>query len=254
MKRPSGATLFVIFLCSALGAAALVGSAWLLSRFMLRVQRTSEHTVTVKGVAEKQIDSDLGCFRCTVSCKAENLKDGYRELERLGKVLDQKLAELGFSAAEQDECTIDYSEISKTVRTKENNREISKQIFSHYLFQRSCRIRSTKVAAIASASLKLYELTAAGINISIGAPEYFISSPEQYKLQLVDAAACSAHKRADQIARTSGAELGKLLTARQGVIQITRPADNTSSDGGTYDTRSIPKIMRMVVTLTFALK
>jgi len=254
MKRPSGTSLFVFFLCSALGASALVGSSWLLSRFLLKVQRTTEHTVTVKGVAEKQITSDLGCFSCAVSCKAENLKDGYKEIEHLTALLNQKLAELGFSAADQDDCSLDYSEIYKTVRTQENNREVRKEVFSHYLFSRSCRIRSTKVEAISAAALKLYELTASGVKITIGTPEYFISSPEQYKLELVDAATRSAYERAGQVAKTSGAKLGKVLTARQGVIQITRPADNSSSDGGIYDTRSIPKIMRMVVTLTYSLE
>ena len=45
-----------------------------------------------------------------------------------------------------------------------------------------------------------------------------------------------------------------LLHSGQLGIQITRPASNDTSDYGTYDTSSINKVMRLVVTLDFALE
>ena len=101
---------------------------------------------------------------------------------------------------------------------------------------------------------KLYELTKDGIAISVTPVEYFISNPEQYKLELVDQASAAAAERARTAARQSGSRLGPLMTARQGVIQITSPASNETSDYGVYNTSSINKVMRLVMTLEFALK
>ena len=105
-----------------------------------------------------------------------------------------------------------------------------------------------------TASIKLYDLISQNINIEISSVSYFISDPEQYKLELVDAATKSAYQRARTVADTCGSELGPLLVGRQGVIQITRPASNDTSDYGTYDTSSINKVMRLVMTLEFSLK
>lgn len=244
----------ILLLCTIIASAAVAASAWTISRFMLRVEKNTEKTVTVKGVAEKEIESDVGAMTCQLSVKAQKIADGYAELNRVGGVFKQKLAELGFDSGEEEDVSISYESVSKTVKSKENGKEISREEFSHYVFRRSCRIRSKKVRNLAEASVKLYELTAQGVDLSVGTPEFFISDPEKYKLELADAAALSAYQRGQRVADSCHAKIGKLLTARQGVIQITRPADNQSSDYGVYDTTSIPKIMRMVVTVTFALK
>ena len=102
--------------------------------------------------------------------------------------------------------------------------------------------------------LKIYELTARKQDVSVTDPQYYISNPEQYKLALVNEASASAAERARTAARQSGSELGPLMTARQGVIQITRPASNDTSDYGMYDTSSVQKVIRLVMTMEFALK
>ena len=85
-------------------------------------------------------------------------------------------------------------------------------------------------------------------------PRYFISNPEQYKLELVNAASASAAQRARTAAHHSGSELGPLMEARQGVIQITAPASTDTSDDGIYNTNSVQKVIRLVMTMKFALK
>ncbi|MCQ2378467.1 MAG: SIMPL domain-containing protein [Victivallaceae bacterium] len=254
MPSSSRVSVPVLLLCTIIASVAIAVSAWTISRFMLRVEKNTEKTVTVKGVAEKEIQSDIGALSCSFAVKAQQIADGYAELNRVNALFQKKLAELGFEPGEESDVSISYERVTKTVKTQENGKEVAREEFSHYEFQRSCRILSGKVQQLAEASVKLYELTAQGIVISVGTPQFFISDPEKYKLELVDAASVSAYQRGESVAASCHAKIGKLLTARQGVIQITRPADNQSSDYGVYDTSSIPKIMRMVVTVTFALK
>ena len=215
MKRPANSFLFTLTLCTLIAAAGVVGAAWSLNRFMLKVQRTTENAVTVKGVATKEVRSDIGVLICSINCKAKTIADGYKTINAMSAKLDAKFTELGFTAAEIEDRSIDYTQYNKTIRTRENGRETTREEFSHFTFTYRCRIRSVKVEQIEVASLKLYALAADGWEISVGTPEYFIANPELFKLELVDAASRSAFQRAGKVAESSGARLGKLLTARQ---------------------------------------
>jgi len=253
-NRPRINSPLGIVLAALLVAAGIASGSWFLSRFLLKVQRTTEKTITVKGVAEKAVVSDIGALAFTVRCKAPSTAEGYKELNRLDKIVRETLTRFGFTEKELTDSSIFFERVEKQVRIKENGREITKPEFSHYLFCRTYRIRSARVYGIADAALKLYDLAEKDIDVSVESPEYFISSPEQYKLELADAASRAGYQRASAIAATCNATLGVLLSAKQGVIQITRPASGNSSDGGYYDVGSIDKIIRMVVTQTFSLK
>ena len=115
-------------------------------------------------------------------------------------------------------------------------------------------MRTKDVQVVEKNVLKIYELAAQRLDVFVGKPEYYISNPEQYKLELVDQASASAAERARIAAAQSGSAIGSLITARQGVIQITRQASNDTSDYGVYDTTSVNKIIRLVMTMEFALK
>ena len=251
-RRPSAAAILILVFCTFALTAGIVGSAWMLSRFMLKVQKTTEKNIRVKGVAERMVRSDLGSFRCSVWVKAKTIPEGYTELNKVAETLRKKLLDFGFDASEfSDE--IDYNAQYRTEKTVENGKTVSREYFDHYRFTYTVGVRTAKVDLIAQNHLKLYELTKDKININVNSPEYYISQPEQYKLALVDEASASATQRARTVADKCGSTLGPLLTARQGVIQITRPASNDTSDYGVYDTSSIDKVMRLVVTLEFSL-
>ncbi|MCI5779878.1 MAG: SIMPL domain-containing protein [Lentisphaeria bacterium] len=247
----------LLVLCSVLVlTGGVVASAALLSRFAVKIHQSSAtvSSIRVKGIAEKEIVSDIGAFSCTITCNAADIASGYAEINRLQTLLTAKFRELGIKADWVENETMSFFPVTKTVRTRENNREVSRTEFSHYQFSRNCRVRSSEVRVLENASVGLYSLAAGGVNISVSNVEYFISDLEQYKLGLVDAASASAYQRANVVARKCGSRLGKLLTARQGVIQITKPASDDTRDGGVYDTSTINKVMRLVVTMDFALE
>lgn len=242
--------------CVLLLTGGVVASAALLSRFALNIKSSDERekTITVKGVGERNIVADIGAFECEISCNAKDIQSGYTEIKRIDKILQLKLRELKIKPEWVENESMVYDSIYKTIRTKENSRESTQEVFSHYRFVKSFRVRSSEVQLLERAALQLYALSANGINVKVSSVEYYISNPEQYKLELIDLATRSAYQRANTVASTCEAKLGKLITARQGVIQITRPASNDTSDYGMYDTRTINKVMRLVVTLVFTLE
>lgn len=254
-KSPRRPLIVLLSLCGTLAVTiGIVASAWLLSRFMLRIQHSTEKHISVKGVAERTVRSDLGSFVCSVSVRADTVEEGYAALNSAADALRAKLDEIGFRTDEREDENINYRKLFRTERIQENGKLTTRDVFDGYSFTYSLRIRTTRVDVIAENHLKLFALAKGKIAVEVSTPEYFISSPEQYKLALVDEASASASRRAGVVAEKCGSTLGELLTARQGVIQITRPASNDTSDYGVYDTSSIEKVMRLVVTLDFALR
>lgn len=241
------ATIFAITI-------GMIASAFLLSRFMLKIQHSSEKSIKVKGVAEKLITSDLAAFTCSVSIKAQNKAEGYSTLDRSAKLLESKLDSLGFTENMREDKSITCVEMFRTVKTIEKNRETSTQIFDHFQLTYSLRVRTGDARLVEKNLLKIYELSGRKMDISVSAPEYYISNPEQYKLELVDQASSAAAERARTAASRSGSKLGALMSARQGVIQITAPASTDTSDYGVYNTSSLQKVIRLVMTMEFELK
>ena len=229
-------------------------SAYMLSRFMLNVQRTTEKSITVKGVAEKEITSDLASFGCSISVTSPDKAEAYNKLTNATNILNKKLDLLGFTEDMRFDKNITCSKQYYNSKTTVNGRTTEKEVFAHCLVTYSLTIRTKNVELVDKNILKLHTLAQNSVDISVGTPEYFISNPEQYKLELVNQASASAAERAKVAAGQSGSRVGTLLTARQGVIQITAPASSDTSDYGTYNTSSYKKVIRMVMTMTFSLK
>ena len=229
-------------------------SAFLLSRFMLKIQHATERSIKVKGVAEKLITSDLAAFTCSVSIKAPTQAEGYATLEKAAKLLSHKLDQLGFTENMREDKDISCNTMTRTVKTIIKGKETINTYFDHYRLTYSLRVRTGNVHLVAKNIFKIYDLAAKKLEVTVSTPQYYISNPEQYKLELVDQATASAAERARTAAGKSGSKLGALMTARQGVIQITSPASNDTSDYGVYNTSSLQKVMRLVMTLEFELE
>lgn len=253
MNKPLAVTAAAIAIIAI--TAGIIISSFMLSRFMLKIQHSTEKSITVKGVAEKLITSDLAAFKCSVSVRGNTRAEGHTVLENARKVLCFKLDSLGFTAAMREDESISCDARYRTVKTKDRSgKEITNTYFDHYELTYSVRVRTNNVQLVSKNVLRIHELAVRKYNVSVDTPQYFISSPEQYKLELVNAASASAARRAGTAAGNSGSTLGPLMEARQGVIQITAPASNETSDYGVYDTRSLQKVIRLVMTMKFALK
>ena len=252
MNKPVAVTSAAIALIAI--TAGIVISSFMLSRFMLKIQHSTEKSITVKGVAEKTITSDLAAFRCFLTVKGLTREEGYANLEKAKKILFAKLDSLGFASSMREDAEIDCNAHYRTVKTQDKfGKEVSNSYFDHYELTYSVRIRTSDVALVSANVLKIHELALQKLNVSVESPKYFINNPEQYKLELVNSASASAAQRARTAASHSGSSLGPLMEARQGVIQITAPASSETSDYGVYDTKSVQKVIRLVMTMKFAL-
>ena len=149
----------------------------------------------------------------------------------------------------ESDCT--YSAVStETVFKKDENGRTSNEVFG-YVLNQSVEIKSKDVRLVETVSKSITELIKEGIEIQSHRPEFIFTGLEQLKLELLGNATKNAYDRAKALAENSRGKVGALNSASQGVFQIT-PVDSTDvSDGGEYDTTTIEKKVKAVVTLEY---
>jgi len=95
------------------------------------------------------------------------------------------------------------------------------------------------------------ELINSGIQFTSNAPSYYYTKLADLKIEMLSAATRDAKLRASKIAENAGSEIGRLRSARMGVLQITAKNSADYTWGGALDTTSKEKTITAVVYLDF---
>ena len=243
LSHISGSRLAMFLLGTTL-ALGFTYSAHLLSSAIVRLKH--ENSIKVKGTAEKIVTSDSASWQTSFSVQAANLKDAYLELEANRDIVKKYLTD---AQVPDTECT--YWAISMHTQNKRDKDGNVTNEIEHYVLSQTIEVKSKDVQRIDNLSKNITELIKSGIEIRSFAPAYVFSGIEQIKLELLGAATKNAYERATTLAENSHGQVGGLNSASQGVFQIT-PVDSTAvTDSGEYDTSTIEKKVKAVVTLEF---
>jgi len=239
----SGSRL-AMFLLGATLALGFTFSAHLMSSAIVSFKH--QNTIKVKGIADQQITSDSASWTASWTVRSTTLKEGYVELEKHRDVVKKFLNE---SQVPESECV--YSAVStQTIFKQDEQGHQTNDVFG-YVLNQTVEIKSKNVRLVETVSKSVTELIKEGIEIQSFRPEFLFSGLEQLKLELLGNATKNAYERAKTLAENSHGKVGALNSASQGVFQIT-PVDSTDvSDGGEYDTTTIDKRVKAVVTLEF---
>lgn len=227
-------------------ALGMIFSSMVLSKFFVRIKH--EQAIKVKGYSERDVTSDIGKFSCNVSARGFNLNEAYRKLHENKNAVLEYLKQKGFTEPEEAVGTIDISKVNK----RDNKGNLMNQI-EFYDVSQSIWVASNKVALIKEAATGVTELIQKGIEVSSSSPEFYVSDLKETKIQLLADATKDAHRRAVTLAQNSGGRVGDLISADQGVFQITRKNSTDTSSWGVYDTTTIDKTAKIVVTLEYAI-
>ncbi len=210
-------------------------------------------TLTVKGLGEVNFTSDLIVWSGSFSRQSFDIKDAYSMLESDRKKIIKYFAFKGIPEKE-----IIFSSVTPQKLYKDTYNEYGKyagQQFDGYLLTQNVKITSKKVDLVEKVSREVSELINDGVNFYSDAPQYYYTKLAGLKLDLIKKATDDARKRAEQIAENSGASLGKLISAKMGVFQITGQYSNEDySWGGTFNTSSKNKTASITVTLVYNVK
>jgi hypothetical protein len=230
---------------------SLVTSAVVVARaYSGRIEQAArqERTIVVTGSTRHRIRSDRAVWSIEVSGRGPALTDAFAVLDGGVRRVHAFLKEMGFGDGEIGIAAID-THVHYVRDAKGNNtREIAE-----YTLQRRFVVTTHDVERVNQAAGRVTQLIEEGVHVISCPPEYYFTELAQLKIDLMAAASADAHSRAEKIAASTGARLGELRDARMGVLQITQPYSTKVASYGIYDTSTIDKDVRAVVSATFGI-
>lgn len=223
----------------------LLGSSVYISKTFERVKSTDYH-IEVKGYAERKITSDTALWSGTLLIRGKDLATAYQKLES-----DKKLV-LAFLQTEG--LDVELTPVSKETLYAQTTQGMNTNVVEGFVLRQNFAITSHDVQKISALAIKIDQLNQHGLEFESMEPRFFYSRQklDQLKVELLGEATINAKERADQFAKVSAAKVGHLMSARQGIFQVTPENSTDLSDMGTYDTSTIDKVVKIVVTLAYA--
>jgi hypothetical protein len=234
----------------ALGLALAIGlvlAAWIVASSLERIKLAGDK-ITVKGSAEEKVVSDAGTWRAIVSARAPELQGAYDRLE----ADTARVVKLVQAIAPQEAGRLNVGPAStQTIFEIGPGGQQTGRIVAYEL-NRSFEFASQDVALVAKLAAQASTLIRDGVAINSMPPQYFYTDLGSVKVRLIGAATKDSLLRAEQFAANSGVTVGPLRSASQGVFQITAPNSTETDDYGSYDTTTVEKLVKAVVTVEYA--
>ncbi len=206
--------------------------------------RSRRETISVVGAATGRFESDVVKWRIGISkpATAGTITQAYSLLNNELVVVESKLKAVG----------IDSSEITvQPVNTMPIYRPKGEM---EYNLIQSIIVISRNIPTIARLALNPGKLVSKGLILQSSSLEYYFSRLAEIKQKLLSEATADAAKRAEAIADNAGVKIGDLMSAREGVFQITEPYSTEVSSYGVYNTATRKKDITVTVHCVFELK
>ncbi len=218
-QGPAGAMVLGVLL--ALGLAAL---GYLLADGLLRF-KALDRTVTVKGLAEREVAADTAVWPIRFSAANDELEALYTQLERQGEQVVDFLQAAGFAPA-----AITLSAPSIVDRRAQGYGNPAAQDL-RYAGHVTVTVYTGDIDRVRQAMRHLTDLGKQGIAIAgqdYGArTEFLYTALNDIKPAMIEEATRNAREVAAKFAQDSASRLGKIRTARQGLFSIQDRDNNT---------------------------
>jgi hypothetical protein len=211
--------------------------------------RRADRFVTVKGVAEREVDADLAFWSITVSTPNDRLEAAQAEVDGYVDRVLRFLSDFGVGA---DQVTRQGSQVQDRAAqyVGSNGERGPRYVVSHTLL-----VRSTDVASVRAASQAAGRLLAEGVPLTsergwgYSRPTYVFTGLSEIKPGMISEATENARAAAQRFADDSGGRLDGLRRANQGVFEIL-PYDRAP---GIAEAEQARKTVRVVATLEYYL-
>jgi hypothetical protein len=230
---------------AALILGALVGmgisSAGWFTAGALRQVRESQRFVTVKGLAEREVDADLAIWPVTFKDTGDDLSELQRRADAKREVVAGFLVEAGFP---REELSFAVPRIQD--RQTENMGQPGRPSGPRYLEQATVIVRSRNVAAVKRAMDRSGQLVGRGVMLAQdweNRPQFLFTGLNAIKPEMIEQATVSAREAAAKFAKDSGSRVGKIRTASQGLFTVSDRDPNSPER----------KVVRVVTTVEYFL-
>ncbi|HHU50464.1 MAG TPA: SIMPL domain-containing protein [Firmicutes bacterium] len=224
---------------------SLIIAAVIFGSYFYRAQSPGQ-TITVVGAASQNFEADTVKWTLNIEedILGENLSAGYKRL----KAVRERI----FSLLETKGIGRDCVTMKPVQVYKEYDYTAEARIFRGYRFQQTLYVITDQVDMVEKMASDPMELLNSGtINSHL---EYFYSGLDELKKELVGAATKNARERAEKMVEDTDVQVGKIISVRSGVFQITEPNSTRVEAAGIHDTSTRQQQIRVTAHATFTLK
>ena len=233
-------------------ALGLIAAAFVLGTQFKNLKQSG--TITVKGLAEAPYKANLAQIQMGVSAWGQDYAGALANGKNDFKALQQFVASKGFSVSSQNVTPIsvepyneDYVDEQGQTRTRQNG----------YKATQTLSISSQELNKITNMLAQVQNYRISHESVTFEKPQYLLGDLEKIKHDLIAKATDDANKRAEEFAKTGHAKVGVMRSASQGsfnILDAHNPDTDDSDYGGTYDKDGVDKLVRLVVTIDYAIE
>ncbi|QYK02683.1 SIMPL domain-containing protein [Shewanella psychrotolerans] len=234
MHKSLATILLGLFIC---GGLYLLGNS--IGKSLVTI-RAMERTVTVKGLAELEVDADTAIWPIRFTEVDNDLNSLYKNVQDKSDKVVAFLIKQGFTTEE-------ISSSLPSIQDRQAQGYVDPNVRYRYAAQVTISLYTKRVKLLLSMQRNLLDLAKEGIVISNqdynGRTEFLFTQLNSIKPKMVQSATENARQTAEKFAIDSQSKLGKIKSASQGQFTINDRDSNTPN---------IKKV-RIVSTLTYYL-
>jgi hypothetical protein len=238
-SRPASSLAGALLLSLGLVLAAAVFGGFLV------YSRAPRDSVTVTGAATVPFESDIVKWSMSLARRVplDGLSTGYPLLEADLEALLDRLVAAG----------VGRSDI-QVLPVQTQQEYGSGGVVDAWTLRQALFLVSGEVDRVEALAQRPGSLLRDGSVMENSNLEFFYSETDRLKRELLARATDDARDRAEEIAGSSGGTLGRMITARAGVFQITEPLSTEVASYGIYNTATRNKQITVTVNGVFVLK
>src|SRR5713101_1894993 len=242
-------------LLGSLLALGLIVGGWVMGA-QIKATRLSDRYVTVKGLVERKVKSDLAIWTLSYKEAGDDLSLVYAKTEADKKAVLQFLDQQGIQSSEIELGVV------RVVDTQANEYGGSNRAPHRYIVEQQVTVRTSRVDQVAAAAQKTMQLLQKGIVLNSTPGQgliYKFTGLNSIKPDMITEATRNARSAADRFASDSGSKVGSIRQANQGVFAIL-PADQAGDAGESGEfggnsggDSSLMKTVRVVTSVQYYL-
>ena len=204
------------------------------------IWQQSSRTVTVRGLAEREIPADLALWPLNYTVDADTLGELQKGLERDRERISNFLLAADFNEA-------DISVTTPRITDHARNTYGDRRPELRYSAEATVLLRTSNVAGVRETVARVNELVREGVLLSPTyeyRTEFLFTGLEAIKPEMIAEATADARRAAQQFAQDAGSSVGEIRRATQGYFSI--------NDLDSY-TPEVKRV-RVVTTVDYALE
>lgn len=232
-----GPTTLRWFGTATIAAVGIMVGGYLLGDGLLRAKE-AERSVTVRGLAERDVTADLATWTISYSASSSDLGEAQGKVRRDTDAIEAFFDDLGFPE-------------SALQPTGANVSSYSSDGITTYTVRQRLSLRTEDIERAQKAVAQQFDLVGRGVFLEEGSGmSYSFTRLNDIKPEMVAEATRDARASAEQFADDSGASVGAIKDATQGYFTI----EARDGDSGGWGVSDSPfKKVRVVTTVNFTL-